>query len=449
MKKALVILSLFCVAFWTQGQNNLLFFNFEHVNQNLLVNPSNPHPYRFVIGMPGVSGVSMHFRNTFFKAGDVLNDNTGNENLENVIRNMSGSERLSFYESADLIYAGFGIKSGYVSFGIQQEANLTTLLPAQLFQFLYFGNEDAENQNIFFTKDDFDIEATIQINYHVGYQHWLLDSTLIVGGRFKYISGTANARFSKFNMGLQSDFFEWNINTDITLETSGYDYIDDFGNFNPIEQINSGNPGFGVDLGATYLLPKMKISAAVLNMGKITWNKRLKHYQSQGDFTYDGIELDPEDPDFDFDPILDSLEEALGFKEITPYSYSSKLPARYMFSYEYQVHPKHAFGVTYQGTNWNGKFYNNFGVNYVGRWHKRINFILGYGRLAGGLNNFGAGISAALGPIQLYLMSDNIWGVVKPAELSATNFRIGLNLVFFDLKPKEPKEEELKNPISE
>ena len=123
-----------------------------------------------------------------------------------------------------------------------------------------------------------------------------------------------------------------------------------------------------------------------------------------------------------------------------------------MASYEYKLTPKHAFALTYQGTNWSGKMYNNVGVSYIGRLSKRFDFTAGYSRLAGGLNNIGAGMSVALGPIQLYAMCDNVWGVYKPSQLSSTNVRFGLNLVFYDkslAKAKKEKKAKKNSPITQ
>ena len=435
MKRIKLLFAVLALSFATSGQIYTTFYNFEHINQNLLINPANPHPYRFVIGLPLASGISVQLNNTIFKAGEFFNDNGVNQNIETIINNMGDKERLNLYENVDLIYAGFGTKQGYVSFGIQQEATLNFMLPGKLMRFLYYGNAD-NNKAINFTSNDFNAEALIQVNYHVGYQHWLLDSTLIVGGRFKYISGTGHAHFNRVNANIQSDFFEWKVNTDILIETSGYQYIDNF-EFNPLELFNSGNNGYGIDLGATYLLPKMKISASVLNMGSIKWKKDLKMYQSKGEFTYNGASIDEENQEVNFDNVLDSLEEKLGFKEITPYSYRSKLPMHILASFEYQLHPKHAFALTYQGSVWSGNLYNNFGINYIGRYARRFNLILGYSHLAGGLHNLAFGVSAAAGPVQLYLMTDNAWGALKISQLSSTSVRIGINLAFLDIaKPK-------------
>lgn len=439
MKKITLLLGALFSFGLAHSQIYTSFYNFEHVNQNLMVNPSNPHPYRFVIGLPGLSSLSVHYTNTLFKAGDYFNDNNLDQNVQHIVDNMDEKAHANVYQSTDIIFAGFGVKKGYVSFGVQQESTLNMVVPGELFRFLYYGN--ASQDQLTFTTDNFNIEAAIQVNYHVGYQHYLLDSSLVVGGRFKYISGAGHAHFSKFNAELDADIFEWSINTDIRLESSGSQYLEEAGNLNPIEFITGGNSGYGVDLGATYLLPKMKMSATVLNMGSITWKKDVKVYESNGSFVYNGIEIDDENQDGDFQAILDSLEAALGFKEVSATSYRSKLPMQILASYEYQLHPKHAFALTYQGSVWNSAVYSNIGLNYIGRYAKRFNLLLGYSRLSGGLNNIAFGLSAALGPLQIYAMSDNVWGYYKITELSATNLRFGINLVFFD-KQDKPKTEE-------
>lgn len=444
MKVRLLLSALLLVGSTTFAQIYTSFYNFDHVNQNLLVNPANPHPYRFVFGLPGTSGISLHINNSLFKAGSIFNDNSLNQNLEQIIADMPDEGRLNFYENVDLVYVGFGLKHGYLSFGVQQEATFNTILPKQLFSFFYYGNVDDPDNGLNFKTNNFNTEAIIQVNYHIGYQHYLLDSTLILGGRFKYISGTGHAHFKQFDAELNADIFSWRINTDILIETSGYSYIENF-DFNPLELFNSGNTGYGVDAGATLLLPKMKLSASVLNIGQITWTQSLKMYQSKGSFTYEGAFVDENSQDINFDNILDSLEAQLGFKELTPYSYTTKLPMHILASYEYQLHPKHALALTYQGSMWSGNLYNNFGINYIGRYARRFNLLLGYSKLAGNLNNVAFGLSAAAGPVQFYVMCDNVYGVVNIRELSSTSVRLGLNLAIFDPYTKPEKKNKKKD----
>jgi hypothetical protein len=296
-----------------------------------------------------------------------------------------------------------------------------------------------------FSDNSFNAEAIVQVNYHLGYQHYLADSSLILGGRFKYVSGTAHGHFRRFDASLQSDIFEWKIQTDILAETSGFQTIQGFDSLRPAQFFNSGNPGFAVDLGATYLWKNWNFSASVLNLGSIKWTQDLKMYQSKGEFTWDGADIDENNQEIDFGQILDSLQEALEFKEIDPYSYRNALPMHIMASVQYNVTPKHSFAVNYQGTLWKGNHYPSFGVNYFGNFARRFNMIVGYSWLAGGANNIGLGLTAALGPVQLFLMSDNIYGALQPVNLSATSIRVGLNLVFFDPKPSQQPRESNQN----
>lgn len=441
MKRITILFTAIVCYTSVQAQIYTSFYNFDHVNQNLMVNPSNPHPHRFVIGLPGVSNVSVHYTNTLFKAGDFFNDNSANQNIKYIVDNLDDKAHANIYQSTDLIFAGFGVKKGYITFGIQQESTLNVVVPGELFRFLYYGN--ANQNQVTFTTKNFNTEAAIQVNYHVGYQHYLLDSSLVIGGRFKYISGAGHAHFSKFDAQLNADLFEWSINTDIRLESSGSKYLEEAGSLNPVEFNTSGNSGYGVDVGATYVLPKMKMSATVLNIGSINWNQDVKVYESKGSFVYNGIEIDDENQETDFDAILDSLEAALGFKVVNATSYRSKLPMQILASYEYQVTPKHAFALTYQGSVWNNSLYNNVGVNYIGRYTKRFNVILGYSRLEGRFNNIAFGLSAALGPLQIYAMSDNVWGYYKISQLSATNVRFGINLAFYDKTEKSKADEKI------
>jgi hypothetical protein len=440
MKRLFIILWMLTVSAQIGLSQNLInFYNFDNVNQSLMVNPSGQHHFRTVVGIPAISGVNVHVQNTVFQLGEYFNNNPSQENINNIVTSLSERERLNFYQSADLLFVGFGLKKGYLSFGVQQEATLNTVLPGDLFKFLYYGNEGSNNAlNIDATT--LNMEALIQINYHLGYQHYLLDSALIVGGRFKFISGTAHAHLRNADINVYADMFEWTIKTNVLMESSGSAYLEDYGSLNPIELIKPGNPGWGVDLGATYLLPKMKFSGAILNVGQISWKVDNKMYQSKGEYTWEGIVISENDYDQDIDAIGDSIIEALEFEEIAPYNYKTSLPSKVLLNYEFSLSPKHAFAATYQGDIWKGSIYHTMGVTYIGRYAKRFNLLLGYSKQLDGNNNIGLGLSTAMGPLQFYILSDNAWGFYKPSELSSTSVRLGLNLVIFDRKtPKEKK----------
>lgn len=445
MKKYLVAAALTFVTLSATSQIYTSFYHFDHVNQSLMVNPSNPHNHRLVIGIPGASGISTQIYNSFAKAGDYFNDNSLNDRIETIIGNMDERARLNVYNSIDILYAGWGTKHGYISMGVQLENNFNYMFPRDLFSFLYYGNATFGN-DLSFDATNFNVENSVLLNYHLGYQRYALDSALIIGGRFKYINGLIHSHFSQFDASLQTDMFDWKISTDITLESSGYQDFDSV-DFQASDYLG-GNRGFGIDLGATYMYKNMEFSLAILNIGQVKWSENINNYRSQGTFTYSGAYITESNQTIDFDRTLDSLESQLEFKELNSYSYTSKLPLHILGGFEYKLTKKHAFAATYQGTVWQGQLYSNLGINYIGRYARRFNMLLGYNHLSGNQSAFALGLSGALGPLQLYFMSDFMTGVFDIKNLNSAGFRFGLNLAFLDKVEKPKKEKKNKEKKS-
>ena len=75
----------------------------------------------------------------------------------------------------------------------------------------------------------------------------------------------------------------------------------------------------------------------------------------------------------------------------------------------------------------------------MGRVSRAFQYTVSYSIINNTFNNIGAGLSARLGPVQLYLVSDNVFHMVFPANLQTTNLRVGINLAFYDKKVKKPK----------
>jgi len=439
MKKAKnhALALLFLAPLLVSGQNYLMHYMFSPVNQNLMVSPAQKHNYKFVLGIPILSTVGVSYNNTLLTPGDFLNDNTLSQNLNQIIPNMSYAENIHVYQNIDLLFVGFQARKGYVSFGVQQDLSASLTLPGDLFKFLYFGNANVSSFTL--AKDNFDIDVYSGVNYHLGYQRSLLKDKLIIGGRVKMIAGLANAQFSKMNASLQTDIFDWTAETDILIESSLPVDIE-----NPqlslaeaLSMIGRANPGWAVDLGGTYTLEKWLISASVLNFGQVTFKENVQRYQSQGSFSFEGFNYDFESGDVNFNEILDSLSSAFNIKQLDDASpYTIALPMHILISGQYNITPKHAFNATYQGTYRQEKYFNNFGINYIGSFHKRFQLIASSGMLYGGQLVFGAGMSAALGPLQFYVLSDNL-SSIRIEDLAVVHFRFGLNMVFYKKTPEQ------------
>lgn len=433
MKK---ILTFFLVLSASVGfsQSYLSLYNFNHINQNLLVNPASPHNYKLVIGVPGLGGLSTHVNNKnlgsiFEEGGDP------NENLGNAINALRPDDRINTTQSLDGIFVGFAANRGYWTVTAQQKTDFNMTMPSQLMKFLYFGNGGSGYVGKTLDLNTFNIEAIVRNEYGIGYQH-KVDSNLIIGGRFKYISGVSNIYTQRFNASIYSDIESINVNTDILINTAGiYNGIlesDDVLGYYSGSAFGK-NTGMSIDLGAHYRInEKFDVSGSILNLGWIKWRTDLRGLEVKGDIDFYGVEASFPFDSLDFGTYLDSVGSRVNTQEVNINSYSTSLPSHFIISGQFYANEKHVFGALYQGSLWNNNLYSNYGIMYNGRYTNWFNLMVGYSVIDNSLNNMTLGVSLRLGPFQVYALSDNTFGFLTPSKIVATNVRAGISLSFME-----------------
>lgn len=413
-----------------------------------MYNPASYQPYRAVVSVPGLGGINFTAQNAGFNLMPLVDaTHSGNEAIEHVLNNASSGDRLLIDESLDILYVGFRSGRSFWSFGVQQRLSVSFEYPLPLLNLAYYGSASSNvNGRVSMTGNSTD--ATAYLNYHLGYQRELMDGKLRVGGRFKYLSGLANASASRLNFSGQLNSSEWTFDTDIEAHmTNPLDSNMEMGEVDPMSLAFSDNRGFAFDLGASYeVIPGLEVSLAALDIGSITWSSNTTTYRSQGSYTWDGVNYnygEPGDSSFNAEQVVEEIIEAMNFSETEGESYTTTLPRSFMVGVRYELTPKHGFAGTYQLNQWGERSYSNVGVSYIGNWSKWFSFYANYTYIEGAPNNVGVGFSANLGPVQLYLLTDNAM-VAQFEDVRLANVRLGLNVALYrkDLKGYEPSVQE-------
>src|SRR5690606_37458498 len=150
---------------------------------------------------------------------------------------------------------------------------------------------------------------------------------------------------------------------------------------------------------------RFSVSFSVLDLGVINWTENVRDYVSEGQYTFNGVDYDLNDGDFDdaADAISDSLEKALDFREEDGNSFTRAVPTSYYVGGQFHLTPKSSVGVVYNGRSWSGLTKHNFGVNYVGRFSKWFQLMVNYSVINGTYNNIGGGLSLNLAGLQIYV----------------------------------------------
>lgn len=436
------------------AQSDLTLYNFNAIPQSLHVNPAYPQQTKFWVGLPALSGVHFHFHNSGFSLKDIIATGTDiNVELANLAADLGGDSHLSINQDVELFGLGFKLGKGFLSMGATQTVDIKMTYPVEILEFISWKAGDPITG---FSLNDFNFESTSRTNIYLGYQHKFLKDRLSLGFRGKYMFGQGNVFIDRINVGVDaSDPWLLKIRSNTLLRSSGIAKFtaDDFdAAADPTGLALTGNNGFAFDFGFDYkLTSRWSLSASVLDIGSITWSENNEDYTSIGEYDFEGLELDLSQTDKFSDVIdntLDSIKDAFSFDTIAnAASYTRSLNPRFFAAINYALTDKHSLGLLYHGRTWNGDLFSDYSVNYQGRWFRGMQFIASYSIINGTTNNVGAGIDFKFGPMQLYLISDNILGAIMYENLQTTNIRIGLNITFYGRKDKKDKGLPTSSPV--
>lgn len=448
---ALTLMASAALSTAAMAQSNITQFNFERVGNFHQYNPAAYQPYRAVVGLPGLSALNITFHNPSFDFNTVLSPEfTANQSIEYVLESVKPGNRIFLEQSSDLMFIGFRTGKGYWSLGAQFRTFMNFEYPIEILRMVYYGPASDEINGQFSMSGN-QTQVTSYLNYHLGYQHELLDGKLRVGGRFKWLNGIGHASAPASQVDATLNSTEWNFRMNIRANVAAPLDIENPSNFvlDPMDLLFGDNNGYAFDLGASYeVIDGLEISAAATDFGSITWRTNTRSYVSNGEYTWDGQDYTyGGEAGFNADSIIGDIVEALEFQSIQGEEFTTSLPSNITFNARYSITPKHGFAMTYQLNQWNSRQYNNFGVSYMGNWSKWFSFYASYALVEGDNTNLGVGFSANLGPIQLYMMTDDIL-LVTGENINMMNLRFGMNVAVFrkDLRGYETEEESLTTP---
>jgi hypothetical protein len=448
MKRIQLTVVFLALSIGLSAQSDMMLYNFNAIPQSHYTNPAMPQQAKWYIGLPAISGISTHYHNSGFSAADLFEAGTNiNDNLAQITANLDSRSQLNINNRIELLGIGFKVGDGFVNIGANQSVNFTMDIPYQLFDILFSGGGSVTNLDL----NEFDLEVLARTDFYLGYQHRFLKDRLTLGVKAKYIFGQQHAYTDRMNLKLENDGpYRINAVTDILVRSSGPSAFENFDSGQIMELALPNNTGFAFDFGAHYKInDHFDVSASLLDMGSITYNDNNRDYISQGEFEFDGIDFDLSQDDFGqaLNDARDSLEAALNFREEAGNVYSRDLMRRAFVSVNYHINDKHSFGALFHTRIWNGEYFNDYGVNYVGRLSRTFQFTTGYSLINGTQHNIGAGFDVKLGAFQLYLMTDNALAA-DYSSVQTTNFRFGINLTFYGKREKKrEKQEEEKQKL--
>ncbi len=206
-----------------------------------------------------------------------------------------------------LSFGGRTKKDGYWHVTLNERIEGGVSLPKDLFTFALDGGMKDLNGVNHFNLKQLGLNVSVYTELGIGYMH-PINEQWAVGGKIKFLYGHAYANMTNQAFDLNASSEEWN------LQGNGYAMIaapincypasimmediqntqwgllqDENGNMDIMGMVKPQGLGAALDLGMTYKPhEKIQISAAVTDLGFISWNKGMR-YNYNIDGTYTGV----------------------------------------------------------------------------------------------------------------------------------------------------------------
>lgn len=441
---------------------------FLNIPQSSQLNPAFRPGAGIYIGLPALSGIYMGMSNNVLNVAELFQPMEGSDSIMTILhpdydrdrffRSIGNSAFLSGELNVQLLGVGFALADDWwLDLGLTARGQGRAMLPADLFTLALEGNEG-------FTGSSADLsgmgmEAQAYLQTHIGLSKNITDR-LRVGGRLKIMQGALSASLVAEELELQvHDDYSHTLNSiielrlggpfDVSLDEDGF--IDDiifrgnagFGEIGP----SFSNFGMGIDIGAEYMLmDNLHLSASIIDLGYMKWGRESFVFRATNNFTFDGFDVsDAITGDRDFSLILeefgDSLLNTFEFSS-SEEGYTTGMPARMYLAASYQPLSFLSLGLLSRTTLGMGvrESLTLSGTLLAG---DVLSTSLSYTMTNRSFNNFGFGLAARGGPLQFYMVIDQIpasWiafsgesatdRVLVPQRLDYMNLRFGLNLLF-------------------
>ena len=459
------------------AQNKQLLYDFYEIPQSLMLNPGVKTPYKWHAGIPTLSGFSFQVGTS----GVTVNDLFAEDGIDfttkfrdKVINGLSQRDEFSYSGQIEIFNVGFRSPNNsrdYYSFGAYGEGFTSFFWPKDLAILAFDGNANNLNRRFRLNQINLQGEAVSVVHFGINRK---LNNKWTVGARAKIYSSVYEFKSSR-NKGYfvttqgENNILRNTLVADVTMRTSGVeeilDIIDDDSSSTQADlasllikrSLFGGNLGLGFDLGFTHTWGKNNfLTASLLDVGFIYHTSDIKNYTLKGAASNEGIEIRlPQDiinvnNDL-WQDLVDEFEELIPF-ETNDKSYLSLRPIKLNASYRYNFgEPKEGLNNCDCGIKPRERTQNIDYLNAVGGHLFVINRPLGpqaaltafYQRRLGNalalkttytvdkytFTNIGLGLNVQAGPVNFYILGDNLLGYRNIPDSNYASLQFGFNII--------------------
>ncbi|MDR1757004.1 MAG: DUF5723 family protein [Culturomica sp.] len=466
------------------GQDgNNVSYHLSNLPQRVRLNPAYQPEYGVWVGLPVLSGVSVNYLNSSFAVKDLIRKkNNGTDSLvfdfDRMYQKLRKHNFIGLTNENSLLTVGVRLKNNwYLTVDATQKNEMLFGIDKGFFTFLKNGNAPYIGQN--FSLGGIGLTARAYEEFAVGLSK-KVNEKWTFGARAKFLLGVANAQLTKSEVNIdgsgsvqsgpgqtlrlhskQEIRLTAPVTLSYTLQEGGYldwDNIDtDTDDFSSSMVLNSDNPGFALDLGAEYQFnERLKLHASLTDLGFIRWGGAGYRFGQDTTFDWRGADAsnsgNKNDANYTpledvFEDLVDTLKNCFRLKEQSG-AYTTLLRSKMYLGASYDLHKLVSVGGLVEMTLMNKTLYPSLTASANARFHRNVSASVAYTVMPGNYVNLGVGITAKLGPVQLYAATDNALGA-NYTSAKSTSARFGVNLLFGhkDKKKKATSEEILETIV--
>lgn len=454
MKKWSVVISLF-ISIISTAQNKQLLYEFDQLPQTLLLNPGTKVSQSWHVGIPFLSGFSSHIGSSDLNVYDIYADDgiSINDKIQKLVYDLRSNDFATIHQQEEIITIGIKLKNrkDFLSIGYYQEFDAIAYYPKDLAILYYEGNTNLDKR---YSLKDVNIKADLLGVLHAGISR-KIEEDLQIGARIKIYSGIFNMQTHQnkgvyyTTNGAVNEYAYVLAGVNATFETSGVflpNGTEVDASYLQKKLLLGGNLGLGFDVGFTYHPQKQwTLSGSILDVGFINNKQNNRVYKAQGDFRFEGIELDF-DPNFAGDyweELKDELEDELDYtKSSASYISWRSVKINAQLKYEFgEDRYKDCFDTDLDEAYFNAvgaHLYTIFRpvapqlaatVFYERKISDGFRAKVTYTVDSYSFTNIGLGVSAKIGVFNIYGMADHLLGYQNLAKTNAVSFQLGMNII--------------------
>lgn len=433
------------VAAGLDAQQEMMLHSMSNLWHSNSLNPAFfPVGKKIAIGLPAYSLDAAHSGDITYN--DLLRKDGDRTiiDLGNVIDKLDPENEVYFDQRIETVSLGFrsGNDKWAFQFGHAILFNGWVKYPKSLAEVIWNGNAPYIGQTLEIgpQTDIFDWqEWSAGVSRRLG--------NVSIGARVKYLTGVSALKtedgHNTMRIYTDPDIYQLSLTTDYAFYSSsiisaidtaglGFDFVT--GSFG--KKPSTENSGVAFDLGfEAKLSERLSVNAAVLNLGgTIKWKKDANYYLSRNEYTYEGGTFPGTDiingsDSIDFETKLDTLNDIFQFQKQAA-TFESTIPLRVVAGGAFQFSERWRLGVQAYYQDSNGRTNTAVGVSLQWapvRWLSLGGMYSANSRTA---SNIGFHVALTPGPVQVYVMSDNLLNAFSLKNSPAVNLRAGASLVF-------------------